>query len=308
MRNDPSRFPARAGRILLWCLLLLWWAALCTALQRPAAAAVPGDLWEDRMQMEMSGLPAGMGAQAQVHQRCSARNADTPPMADDRGRCDVSDVQRSASGMRWKMRCQGDPPMSGSGEIHYDGRDAYHGRWTMDVGGQTMSMKMDGRRIGDCDADATRRQVAAARQQAAQAQQQVKDIHELQCKSAVDNLMSRALHPDQPYGCGAAYKQRFCARLQTAAVAAPVCDAAEQQENLDVLAHGCTVRGYGRALTLRECAGRNYSSPPAPKYADFCSAVASQHRLDDVAAAPPASPAVQAMDKGRQLLKGLFGR
>jgi len=64
----------------------------------------PGDLWEDTVEAEMSGMPAGMAGRTQTHKRCSPRNADSVPMADQGGRCEMLDVRRSASGMAWKMR------------------------------------------------------------------------------------------------------------------------------------------------------------------------------------------------------------
>ncbi len=316
----------------------------------------PADLWEDHMQVEMSGLPAGMASQVQTHRRCSPRSSQTPPVTDTSGRCTVADVTRSGSGMSWKMRCEGDPPMVGAGEIHYDSRDTYHGRWTMQVGGRDMAMKIDGRRIGECDADDALRQLAAAHQQAAAAQRQAADIYELQCKSAVENLMSQALRADQPHRCDPDYKQRFCRRLQSAdgfrmvgmranlaspygsgsleegaafcgddsqRIAAQVCQVAEHDEDLDLLSAGCVARGYGRALVVRECAGRGYSSPPAEKYSHFCSTVGAQHRIAGVqtaggAAVAPSSegnatptavqPAQAAIETGKQFLKGLFGR
>jgi hypothetical protein len=79
-------------------------------------------------------------------------------------------------------------------------------------------------------------------------------------------------------------------------------------------------------VVLRECAGRNFSSPPAEKYRSFCSSAAQNDptlaaagRARKTSNAAPAdggsadapaatSPKQDAIDKGKQLLRGLFGR
>ena len=222
--------------------------------------------------------------------------------------------------------------------------------------------------VAPCPAADTRSS-AATREQVAAAQQQVAAMNKLYCQAAVDNLMSQPLRADSPHHCDATYKAEFCRRLGTqegfmlvgarpaAAVAgygsgdlkegaefcgasheeisARVCQKAEQEESLDVLAGGCVARGYGRALLVRECAGRNFSSPPAEKYRNFCGTVASveptlagggtrMRKGSAAVAATPAAPATSthaaapvdvateaqqvAVEKGKQLLKGLFGR
>jgi hypothetical protein len=337
--------------------LLLWLAAAGAA---PAHAAQgTGDLWEDTMELNMPGM-AGMPARAQTHRRCSARNADAVPMAGKDNDCEMSDLKRSATGMAWKMSCAGDPPTTGNGEMVYEGRDRYRGTMTINTGGRAMTMKMSGKRIGECDAAEAARKVAATQRQVAAAQHQAADATAMVCKGAVDGMMSQSLRPDSPHQCGATYKADFCRRLQTSEGFATVaarhpaavpgigsgdlieaaafcgvdaeqtrarfCKPAEQQESLDLLASSCVAHGYGRAIVVRECAGRTFSSPPAERYRNFCSAVArtglmqpaaarTQARGQRTAAAPAAAepqavatPQQAAVETGKQLLKGLFGR
>jgi hypothetical protein len=47
------------------------------------------------------------------------------------------------------MKCEGAQAMSGSGEIVY-AADTYTGVMKMDRGGQMMTMKYTGKRLGDC--------------------------------------------------------------------------------------------------------------------------------------------------------------
>jgi len=188
------------------------------------------------------------------------------------------DVQRGASSFAWKMRCQGNPPSTGSGEMTYEGRDSYKGTINMTAGGRQMTMKLTGKRIGECDAAEAKQQVAAVQQRAAAAQQQANDAFAAMCKGGVDNMMSQSLRPDSPYKCDAKYKADFCSRLQTTegfAIVAPrkpaqvaglqsgdlkeasefcgvngdeirvrLCKRAEEQESLDFLASSCL--GYAR--------------------------------------------------------------
>ena len=336
-------------RPLLPLFGLLLGLAAAAPLPARAAPAEVGDLWEDTMEMNLPGMPA----RPQVHQRCSARNADAVPTGNqDNGNCTTSDVKRTPTSMAWKVSC---PGTVGSGEMVYEGRDRYRGTMTVTSEGQTMTMKMSGRRLGESDAAEARRKLDATRQQVAASQQQANEAMAATCKGAVDSMLPRLLGADSPYGCAPAHKAEFCKRLQTPAgystVAARgtsnqpglhggdlaesaafcgidavqtrnrLCTAAEQQESLDMLASSCIAHGYGKPIIVRECAGRDFTSPPAPRYTSFCSTVARQglmqpeagSRSRRTAAAPAAAPVAAtpqdaAVEAGKQLLKGLFGR
>jgi hypothetical protein len=138
----------------------------------------------------------------------------------------------------------------------------------------------------------------------------------------------------------------FCG-IDGNALQARMCRAAEAAESLDLLvtrclstsssggkrttkqqAHGAANGGlndqrYGAAIAQRECAGRDYSSPPAAKYREFCTAygraglMAGDERAGAGSTAKEVKPiertaaeAVQeqAVAKGKSLLKGLLGR
>jgi hypothetical protein len=170
----------------------------------------PGDLWEVTQEFSMPGLPAGMAMPQQPPQRvCRARNADRPPVADN-DRCEMSDVKRTANSFSWKAVCKGDPPTSGTGEIVYQGRDRYTGTMKMTVGNDTMTMKINGKRVGDCDAGEQRRQMQA---QVAAVQQQAAEGMAMQCKAAVENLMPSMMRPE--FGCEAKYKTELCGKAQS---------------------------------------------------------------------------------------------
>jgi hypothetical protein len=65
----------------------------------------------------------------------------------------VSDYKTEGNKVSWSMRCEGDNPMTGTGEIVYSG-DTYLGTMKMTTGrgGQpmAMTMKYSGKRLGDC--------------------------------------------------------------------------------------------------------------------------------------------------------------
>jgi len=253
--------------------------ALSAALPAAAQTREPGDLWEVTSEMSMSGMPAGMNMPQRPPQRiCRARNSDKPPVGDNDGRCEMYDSKRTGNAFSWKMRCEGNPPSTGTGEMTYEGRDSYKGAMTLNVSGQTMAIKLVGKRVGECDGGESKRQVAAVQQQAAAAQQQATDARAMQCKGAVDSMMPYLLRAETGLQCDPKYKTDLCRKLQTpegfSAVAprAPsqvagmgsgdlkeigefcganvtdlrvrLCKRADEQETLDFLASSCL--GYTR--------------------------------------------------------------
>ncbi len=346
--------------------------ALFASVPAGAQPREPGDLWEVTNEMSMPGMPAGMAMPQRPPQRvCRARNADKPPV-EENDRCEMSDIKRTPNSFSWKMVCKGNPPSSGTGEIVYQGRDAYTGTMQMTVGKDSMTMKIAGKRVGDCDAGESRRQMQA---QVAGIQQQAADAKAMQCKSAVDTMMPSMLRPE--YQCEAKYKTELCGKVQTVegfktvAQRQPsqyagipsgdlneigtfcgfaandlrlrLCKRADADESLEFLASSClgysrtsgaptgaagagksAADSFGGTIIARECAGRTFSSPPAQKYREFCSAAARQRLMQPVAegatsaqgAAPASAPAGDKKDeqkedvttRGKRLLKDIFNR
>jgi hypothetical protein len=139
MTNEPERFP--------WISLLLM-----ASLSLPAAsrAGEKGDLWEVTSRMSMQGLPAEMPAQTQ--KLCSPKDWKEPPApTNEQQNCQSSDFKVEGSKYTWKLRCSGPPAMTGTGEVTRDGAEAYSGsvRFAGEAG--AMTIKLNGKRIGDCD-------------------------------------------------------------------------------------------------------------------------------------------------------------
>lgn len=111
--------------------------------------------WEVRMQMEMPGMPANMPPMTMT-QCVTEDEADNPekmlPQAQGSAagdKCTMADRKISGNKITWTMKCEGADAMSGAGEIVYSD-NAYEGVMKMTQGGQTMTMKYSGKRLGDC--------------------------------------------------------------------------------------------------------------------------------------------------------------
>jgi hypothetical protein len=314
-------------------------ALLALLLCAPALANEPGELWEVTTEMQA----AGMSMPGNTQQVCTPKSAtDGPQGIPDADKCDMYDVQRSGSTMRWKMRCEGKPPTTGSGEMTYSGKDSYRGEMRMQVDGDEMLMKMSGRRLGKaCDAGKVKRQIAAAQAQSAQYMEQA-------CQAGVDGMTAYTFTGATGIQCDAKYKNQYCAALKTEtgydkvadmsgtvqgppqmhadlgaagrlcgipatgansleSIRSGLCRKALANETLVFLGRNC--RDEGRDLAMRECAGRNYTTPVAPKYVEFCNAYARHNALPDTAgpAAAPENPKDSAIKAGKKALRGLIG-
>jgi hypothetical protein len=110
--------------------------------------------WEVKTEMDMPGMPMKMPAMTTT-QCVTKEDADNPQKAAPRGRggdqdkCTVSDYKVDGGRVTWAMKCEGKEPMTGAGDLLYT-TDAYTGTMKMDRGGQVMTMKYSGKRLGDC--------------------------------------------------------------------------------------------------------------------------------------------------------------
>ena len=115
----------------------------------PALAAErPGVLWETTSQMAMPGMPMQMAPQTQ--KVCSPKTWTKPPPGGDKS-CVVSDYKMVGSKATWKMQCSGQMPMQGTGELNFEGTDAYTGTIQATSQGMNMTIKLAGKKVGTCD-------------------------------------------------------------------------------------------------------------------------------------------------------------
>jgi hypothetical protein len=124
-------------------------AAFCL----PAAAQEKDELWETTVKMEMAGMPMSMPAQ--TVRACMEKGAKEDSYVPKQGECKTVESNRSGNTYTFKMVCEGNNRLTGSGEITFtDG--AYAGRMKMTgmMGGQPVDMTQtySGKRVGSCTA------------------------------------------------------------------------------------------------------------------------------------------------------------
>ncbi len=172
----------------------------------------PGVWWEHTISMTMSGF----SVPPRTQKICVTTRQDRWLPPEDQGQqgCKMEDLKRSGSKTSWTMVCAGG--IRAQGEVTFSG-DRYEGTQTMTMPAGEARMTMSGRKIGgDCDANQTRRQVAAqveemeSRQAAAARAAQAAEAEE--CDRALRDMDSVRL------ANLAACKQKkaaFCARYET---------------------------------------------------------------------------------------------
>ena len=123
-------------------------AAAPAAVSPPASqAAKTGDLWEVTTKMSME----GMEMPGRTQKVCAQKEWKEPPApASEQQKCSYSDFKVVGSRATWKVRCT-NPEMTGEGDITRNGADFYAGviKFTSEHG--AMTLKLDGKRVGDCD-------------------------------------------------------------------------------------------------------------------------------------------------------------
>jgi hypothetical protein len=108
----------------------------------------PGIEWETTSQMVMTGLPfSPPPTRLKV---CSPRVWTRPPPGGD-PTCVNSNFQRVGNKVTWTMQCSGDMPMTGDGEITFNGTDSYTGAINATAEGMTMTIRLAGKKTGTCD-------------------------------------------------------------------------------------------------------------------------------------------------------------
>lgn len=141
-------------------------AAACAALAATAAAANPfgqfkgklkEGLYEVKMEMEMPGMPAGMGKHAMTFQNCvSSKDLESGKLGKDEkmpANCEVRNFRMSGNTASYTTVCKGDPDMTVDTTLAFrDDGYTMTMKSAMKQGGQVMNMhqKMEGRLVGPC--------------------------------------------------------------------------------------------------------------------------------------------------------------
>lgn len=292
-----------------------------------AAAPEPGDLWENTIQMTAE----GMAMPPMTSSNCHPRDVDwSEPPGAMQDECEAVDWKMTGSTATWSIRCK--DGTTGTGDMIFEGRQSYSGTVTIRSSEGTMVMKLAGRRVGDCDAGASRRQMAALQQQAAQAEQAQNDAMVTMCREAAEALAVDLFLPPHGLCTSAADKEALCAQLRTEkgfegiagappyespqfaratsfcgtepdALREKLCEEALEKRAYPFLGRHCP--GQRKTLAEAECAGRKFTAIPDADLRGFCMTYATQS-LAAEGQAPEQEPKKES--KSKKFLKGLVGR
>ena len=171
--------------------------ALACATAMQAGAAGNDELWEVGTQMNMAGMPAGMGAH--TSQVCTEKGDPRSAVTKARNmeKCKLTDFKESGSRITMTVSC---PEGTGVIDNTYNAeRTEYHGTMKMTTKQGEMTMTMNGRKIGTCDAQVAKTErdakTATIMGQVAQSQAIMAQTEEMQvreCNAAVEMMqMSR---------------------------------------------------------------------------------------------------------------------
>ncbi len=114
--------------------------------------------WEVAMQMQMANSPVQMPeikttqcvTPEQVKDPTSALPRGPQGGGDAKSDCKVANYKVSGNTATWQMSCTTPQPMTATGEIAFTD-DTYNGTMKTTLPQGTMTMKMAGKRLGDCD-------------------------------------------------------------------------------------------------------------------------------------------------------------
>lgn len=135
---------SRSGRLAAAASLL------CLVLAPAAAQAQEqGELWETTSQTVIAGSPMKMPAITGQH--CAKRGWNQAPASGDPSQhCQNKDFNRSGNKATWNVVCE-NPPMTGHGELTFNGTDSYAGVLELKTDQMNMRVNMTGKKIGTCD-------------------------------------------------------------------------------------------------------------------------------------------------------------
>jgi Protein of unknown function (DUF3617) len=108
----------------------------------------PGILWQMTSQMVMEGMP--FSPPPNSVKVCTAKEWTKPPPGGDQS-CVNTNFQRTGNKATWDMQCSGEMPMTGHGEITFEGTDSYTGAIDATAEGMSMKIKLSGKKLGTCD-------------------------------------------------------------------------------------------------------------------------------------------------------------
>ena len=124
--------------------------AVVAALPAQAQEPATGVLWETTAQAEIPGMPMKMPAYAAKY--CAKEEWTKPPdtSKDASQNCRHTSFEQTPAKITWTMTCD-NPPMTGNGEVNFNGTDAYTGFVKMDAEQMSLQINLTGKKIGTCE-------------------------------------------------------------------------------------------------------------------------------------------------------------
>ena len=114
-----------------------------------AAKTMQEGLWELTTQMEMPGMPMKMPPTVMKHCYTKSDVSDQKKIISRDKNCTVTDLKTSANKVTWKLKCTGENAATMTGETVFDS-NSYTSVMNMNSHGQKMTMKVKGKRLGNC--------------------------------------------------------------------------------------------------------------------------------------------------------------
>jgi hypothetical protein len=135
------------------CFVVLACCAIAVAAV-VAQSPMRAGLWEVTTEMQMPGMkmPEMKANQCVTPEQLKDPASALPkPSTDQAGKdaCKTSDYKASGNTVTWKMACAAPQSMTGAGELTFSG-DTYAGTMKMTMPQGDMTMRLGGKRVGDC--------------------------------------------------------------------------------------------------------------------------------------------------------------
>jgi hypothetical protein len=293
----------------------------CLALACASASAAGTDeLWEISTQMNMAGLPAGMGAQKQ--QVCTEKGDAKKAITQGNDKCKVTDFKQSGNSVHVAMSC---PEGNAVVDTTYNAAHTeYKGTMKMTSRQGEMNMTMAGRKVGTCDAQQVKTEqnakMAAMTKQSDAAVAKMDQEALASCSKALDTMQVNAFGMfafcNQEAGqCEAMVSNPGTKRSATACMS-NVAEYCKRYQTMDGFlkaggdeqgAKTCNVTtaqvksthcpraaqtenlpflarfcpGEAKPIAAAHCAGRSYTSRVKDKYTEFCGAYLTKANPED---------------------------
>ncbi len=114
-----------------------------------AADSIRDGYWEVTSQAEMPGMPMKIPASTIMHCYSKEDVKDHKKVIARDKNCTLTDYKMTGNKVTWAMKCTGESAGTYNGETQFS-QDSYASIMKMKTQGQNMTVKVKGRRVGEC--------------------------------------------------------------------------------------------------------------------------------------------------------------